>query len=104
MNISAKSAPQPIDGAEAARRQRSLDQLIARDSEIGERAKLRVAKIYGPTATSSLGTYDFSDSFAKRDQVSRRVDWVHQNWLRPIRLFYRLIPKPIRFAIKKLFA
>ena len=93
-----------VDAAEHSRRQHELDLLIARDSEIGERAKVRVANIYGPTATSSLGTYDFGDSFAKIDQVSRRVDWVHQNWLRPIRLFYRLIPKPIRFAIKKLFA
>jgi hypothetical protein len=90
--------------AEAARIRQALDQLIARDSDIGERAKLRVANIYGPTATSSLGTYDFSDSFAKHDQVSRRVDWIHSNWLRPIRFFYRLIPKPIRFALKKLFA
>jgi hypothetical protein len=90
--------------AEAARIGQALDLLIARDSEIGERAKLRVAKIYGPTATSALGTYDFSDSFAKRDQVSRRIDWVHSNWLRPIRFFYRLVPKPIRFALKKLFA
>ena len=92
------------DAAELARRQHQLDLLIARDSEIGERAKLRVAKIYGPTATSSIGTYDFSDSFAKRDQVSRRGDWVHRNSLRPIRFFYRHIPKPIRFTIKKLFA
>ena len=92
------------DAAELARRQHQLDLLIARDSEIGERAKLRVAKIYGPTATSSIGTYDFSDSFAKRDQVSRRGDWVHRNWLRPIRFLYRHIPKPIRFTIKKLFA
>jgi hypothetical protein len=90
--------------AEAARRSQAIDQLIARDSEIGERAKRRVAKIYGPTATSSLGTYDFSDSFAKRDQVSRRGDWVHRSWLRPIRFFYRHIPKPIRFAIKKVCA
>jgi len=90
--------------AEAARIGQALDLLIARDSEIGERAKIRVAKIYGPTATSSLGTYDFSDSFAKHDQVSRRVDWVHSNWLRPIRYFYRHVPKPIRFALKKLFA
>jgi hypothetical protein len=90
--------------AEAARRSRALDLLIARDSEIGERAKSRITKIYGPTATSSLGTYDFSDSFAKHDQVSRRIDWVHSNWLRPIRFFYRLVPKPIRFALKKLFA
>ena len=93
-----------VDAAEQSRRQHALDLLIARDGEIGERAKVRVANIYGPNATSSLGTYDFGDSFAKIDQVSRRVDWVHQNWLRPIRLFYRLIPKPIRFAIKKLFA
>jgi len=92
------------DAAELARRQHQLDLLIARDSEIGERAKMRVAKIYGPTATSSIGTYDFSDSFAKRDQVSRRGDWVHRNWLRPIRFFYRHIPKPIRFTIKKFFA
>ena len=104
MNISTNAALQPVDGAETARIGQALDSLIARDSEIGERAKLRVAKIYGSTATSSLGTYDFSDSFAKSDQVSRRLDWVHQDWLRPIRLFYRLIPKPIRFAIKKLFA
>ena len=92
------------DAAELARRQHQLDLLIARDSEIGERAKLRVAKIYGPTATSSIGTYDFSDSFANPDQVSRRGDWVHRNWLRPIRFFYRHIPKPIRFTIKKFFA
>ena len=91
------------DTAELARRQHQLDLLIARDSEIGERAKLRVANIYGPTATSSIGDYDFSDSFAKHDQVSRRGDWVHRNWLRPIRFFYRHIPKPIRFAIKKFF-
>jgi hypothetical protein len=90
--------------AEAARRSQALNQLIARDNEMGEQAKSRVANIYGPDATSSLGTYDFSDSFAKRDQVSRRGDWVHRNWLRPIRFFYRHIPKPIRFAIKKLFA
>jgi len=93
-----------VDAAELSRRQHALDLLIARDSEIGERAKVRVANIYGPTATSSLGTYDFSDSFAKRDQVSRRGDWVHRNWLRPIRFFYRHIPKPIRFAIKKFFS
>jgi hypothetical protein len=93
-----------VDAAELARRKHALDLLAARDSEIGERAKLRVANIYGPNATSSLDNYDFGDSFAKLDQVSRRVDWVHQNWLRPIRLIYRLIPKPIRFAIKKLFS
>ena len=93
-----------VDAAEQSRRQHALDLLIARDGEIGERAKVRVASIYGPTSTSSLGTYDFSDSFAKRDQVSRRGDWVHRNWLRPIRFFYRHIPKPIRFAIKKFFA
>ncbi len=93
-----------IDAAELDRRQRALDDLAQRDIEIGNRAQARVASIYGPTASSSLGTYDFSDSFAKRDQVSRRGDWVHRNWLRPIRFFYRHIPKPIRFAIKKLFS
>lgn len=104
MNISASSALEPIDAAELARRQRALDQLVQRDIEVGKRAQARVANIYGATATSSLGTYDFSDSFAKHDQVTRRGDWVHRTWLRPIRFFYRHIPKPIRFAIKKLFA
>lgn len=98
------SASQQIDAAEQDRRQRALDELVQRDIEVGSRAQVRVASIYGPAASSSLGTYDFSDSFAKRDQVSRRGDWVHRNWLRPIRFFYRHIPKPIRFAIKKLFA
>lgn len=98
------SVSQQIDGAELDRRQRALDELVQRDIEVGSRAQARVASIYGPTASSSLGTYDFSDSFAKRDQVSRRGDWVHRNWLRPIRFFYRHIPKPIRFAIKKLFS
>ena len=98
------SASEQINTAELDRRQRALDELVQRDIEIGSRAQARVASIYGPTASSSLGTYDFSDSFAKRDQVSRRVDWVHQNWLRPIRLFYKHIPKPIRFGIKKLFS
>lgn len=98
------SASQQIDAAELDRRQRALDELVQRDIEVGSRAQARVASIYGPTASSSLGTYDFSDSFAKSDQVSRRGDWVHRSWLRPIRFFYRHIPKPIRFAIKKLFS
>ncbi len=98
------SASSQIDAAEQDRRQRALDELVQRDIEVGNRVQARVASIYGPTATSSLGTYDFGDSFAKRDQVSRRGDWVHRNWLRPIRFFYRHIPKPIRFAIKKLFS
>jgi len=104
MNSVGSSASEPIDATELARRQRALEQLIQRDTEVGNRAQARVANIYGPSATSSVGTYDFGDSFAKRDQVSRRGDWVHRNWLRPIRFFYRHIPKPIRFAIKKLFA
>jgi hypothetical protein len=98
------SASEQIDTAELDRRQRALDQLVHRDIEVGNRAQARIASTYGPTASSSLGTYDFSDSFAKRDQVSRRGDWVHRNWLRPVRFFYRHIPKPIRFGIKKLFS
>lgn len=98
------SASEQINTAELDRRQRALDKLVQRDIEVGSRAQARVASIYGPTASSSLGTYDFSDSFAKRDQVSRRGDWVHRNWLRPVRFLYRHIPKPIRFGIKKLFS
>ena len=98
------SASEQFDTAELDRRQRALDQLVKRDIEVGDQAQARIASIYGPTASSSLGTYDFSDSFAKRDQVSRRGDWVHRNWLRPVRFVYRNIPKPIRFGIKKLFS
>lgn len=84
---------------ELARQERLLQGLVDRDAELGRLATERVIKKYGPT--SSVDGYDFADSFAKADQASRSIDWVHQAWLRPVRFVYRHTPNSIRFLVKK---
>jgi len=91
----------PLVGAAVnAKRERALLELTNRDAEIGARVEQRVRDIYG--ISTSMEGYHFRDSFAKESQASYQIDWVHQDWLRPIRFTYRHLPKSLRFLIKKL--
>lgn len=80
--------------------ERYLAELTRRDEEIGLRAEARVAAIYG--ADGSLEGYRFADSFAKADQATQRVDWVHEDRLRAVRFVYRNMPRSVRFVLKRL--
>lgn len=86
----------PLDHADLERRAAALH---ARDAEIGRRVEARVAERYG--AGASLEDYRFDDSFARDEQASQRIDWVHQDHLRGVRFIYRHLPRPLRFLIKK---
>lgn len=88
-----------VDPNELERRRRALDDLVARDAEIGRRAEARVAAKYG--TEGSMDEYRFADSFLRDDQATQKLDWVHQGNLRPVRFVYRHLPKPVRYLIKQ---
>lgn len=77
-----------------------LAELARRDEEIGRRAEARVAGIYG--AGDSLEGYRFENSFARDDQATHRVDWVHQDRWRTARFVYRHMPRPLRYGLKRM--
>lgn len=74
--------------------------LRARDAEYGARAEARVRAIYGDD--TSLDSYDFAHSSQRDEQITQRTDWVHQGWLRPLRFVYRHLPKPLKFAARRI--
>ncbi len=86
----------PLDHADRERRTAALH---ARDGEIGRRVETRVMSIYGESG--SMEHYRFDDSFARDEQASQKIDWVHQDHLRVVRFVYRHLPRPLRFVIKK---
>jgi hypothetical protein len=88
-----------VDPSELERRTRALDELVARDAEIGRRAEARVAAKYG--TSGSMDEYRFADSFLRDEQATQKMDWVHQGNLRPVRFVYRHLPKPVRYLVKK---
>jgi len=79
---------------------RALADLEARDAEIGARVEARVRATYGDD--SSVESYDFAHSSERNDQITQRTDWVHQGWLRPARFLYRHLPKPLKYAARRL--
>ena len=78
-----------------------LDELSRRDAEIGSRVEARVSTRYG--SGGSLEGYRFDDSFAKQDQATHRIDWVHEDRYRAARFVYRHLPRSIRYGLKRLF-
>ena len=80
--------------------ERYLADLARKDAEIGSRVEERVSAKYG--SEGSLEGYRFDDSFAKQDQATHRVDWVHEDRYRAARFVYRHLPRPVRFGLKKL--
>lgn len=86
----------PFDRDDIERRSAALHE---RDAEIGRRVEARVAQRYGEGA--SIEHYRFDDSFARAEQASQKIDWVHQDNLRAIRFVYRHLPRSLRYVIKK---
>jgi hypothetical protein len=86
----------PIDPDDIQRRSAVLQE---RDAEIGRRVEARVAQRYGEGA--SIEHYRFDDSFARTEQASQKIDWVHQDNLRAVRFVYRHLPRSLRYVIKK---
>jgi len=80
--------------------ERYLADLARKDAEIGSRVEARVSAKYG--SGGSLEGYRFDDSFAKQDQATHRIDWVHEDRYRAARFVYRHLPRPVRFGLKKL--
>lgn len=80
--------------------ERYLNELARRDDEIGARVEARVFARYG--SAGLLDGYRFDDSFAKQDQATHRVDWVHENRYRAARFVYRHLPRPVRYGLKRL--
>lgn len=72
-----------------------LERWAAIDTEAGERAARRRA-----ASLQSLGEQRIRDyEFHKRPN-----DWIHLDWLRPIRFMYRNLPFGLRMALKKRLA
>jgi hypothetical protein len=80
--------------------ERYLHELARRDEEIGARVEARVSARYG--SDGSLEGYRFDDSFAKQDQATHRVGWVHEDRYRAARFVYRHLPRPVRYGLKRL--
>ncbi len=80
--------------------ERYLHELARRDEDIGARVEARVSARYG--SDGSLEGYRFDDSFAKQDQATHRVDWVHEDRYRAARFVYRHLPRPVRYGLKRL--
>jgi hypothetical protein len=65
------------------------------DAEAGERAAQRRAATLRSQGEQQLRDYEFH---------KKPNDWVHLDWLRPIRFFYRNLPFGLRMALKKRLA
>ncbi|MEY2741274.1 MAG: hypothetical protein RL283_1376 [Actinomycetota bacterium] len=69
---------------------------MRRDAEVGE-AAAREERARREARGLGGAPYAFP---ANRSQV-HVTDWVHRPWLRPLRLLYRNMPRPLRRAIKR---
>jgi hypothetical protein len=72
-----------------------LAQWSQRDEEVGHRAAARRAAAVSATDISLVRDYEFH---------KRPNDWIHLDWLRPIRFVYRNLPFGLRMALKKRLA
>lgn len=77
---------------DASEIQATLDRWIAVDAQAGERAARRREATL--TARGEVGLRDYE--FHKKPN-----DWVHLDWMRPIRFVYRNLPFGLRMALKK---
>jgi hypothetical protein len=72
-----------------------LAQWSQRDDEAGNRAAARRAAAASASGTSLVRDYEFH---------KKPNDWIHLDWLRPIRFVYRNLPFGLRMALKKRLA
>jgi hypothetical protein len=75
---------------------REIDATLQRwaqiDADAGRRAAERRREVLGARPSDELPEYEFS---------KKPNDWVHLDWMRPIRFLYRNLPFGLRMALKK---
>lgn len=72
-----------------------LERWAAVDAEAGDRAARRRAAALPSRSTRDGREYEFQ---------KKPNDWIHLDWLRPIRFLYRNLPFGLRMALKKRLA
>ncbi|MEK0443168.1 MAG: hypothetical protein ACO3D1_05990 [Ilumatobacteraceae bacterium] len=72
-----------------------LAQWSQRDDEAGNRAAARRQAALSASGASLVRDYEFH---------KKPNDWIHLDWLRPIRFVYRNLPFGLRMALKKRLA
>jgi hypothetical protein len=72
-----------------------LQRWAATDAEAGQRAADRRARALASDGKSLVRDYEFH---------KKPNDWIHLDWLRPIRFVYRNLPFGLRMALKKRMA
>ena len=72
-----------------------LAQWSRRDDEAGNRAAARRQTALSASGASLVRDYEFH---------KKPNDWIHLDWLRPIRFVYRNLPFGLRMALKKRLA
>ena len=83
---------QPRDAAEVAA---LLEHWSLVDDEAGRRAAARRAAAVSAGGSELVRDYEFH---------KKPNDWIHLDWLRPIRFVYRNLPFGLRMALKKRLA
>lgn len=72
-----------------------LERWAAVDAEAGDRAARRRADALRAEGQDFIRDYEFH---------KKPNDWIHLDWLRPIRFLYRNLPFGLRMALKKRLA
>ena len=73
-----------------------LERLVRRDAEVGDAA---AREERARREARGLGGAPYA--FPPTTSQVHVTDWVHRPWLRPARLLYRNLPRPLRRAIKR---
>ncbi|MEN9286089.1 MAG: hypothetical protein RLZ29_368 [Actinomycetota bacterium] len=75
---------------------RDIESMLKRwaevDAEAGRIAAERRRQVLGARASDELPEYEFG---------KKPNDWVHLDWMRPLRFMYRNLPFGLRMALKK---
>ncbi|MEK0414951.1 MAG: hypothetical protein RL352_348 [Actinomycetota bacterium] len=75
---------------------RDIESMLKRwaevDAEAGRMAAERRREVLGARASDELPEYEFG---------KKPNDWVHLDWMRPLRFMYRNLPFGLRMALKK---
>lgn len=75
---------------------RDIESMLKRwaevDAEAGRIAAERRREVLGARASDELPEYEFG---------KKPNDWVHLDWMRPLRFMYRNLPFGLRMALKK---
>jgi len=82
----------PRDATEVAA---TLERWAKADAEAGERAAQRRAANLQSKGKQQVRDYEFH---------KKPNDWIHLDWMRPVRFVYRNLPFGVRMALKKRMA